>query len=133
MGYGQDSNFDKQMIMKFVLTAFHGACVKDVENEFGDLERCVCIPLDRNDLRVGETGKVSCYAFVVPCRNANRFGWTSYIKHKVSNRFVEKCKDLGFSPPYLGNLRPSNYVSYAKNYNAAYKADKVKIKDFEDE
>lgn len=123
--------FEGQMVMKFVLTAFQGAQVKDIENENGDLEKCVCIPLDRNDLREGNTGKVSCYAFIVPTRNANRYGWTNYIKHKVSPTFAAKMKGLGFSIPYLGNAKPSNYVYYNNNYNKAVEGGKVKAEDYD--
>lgn len=133
MAWNKDNEIPDQAVMKLVLTSFLGAQVKDVENENGDMERCVCIPIDRNGLRVGQTGKVSCYCFVNKTQNANRYGWSHWAKLKGSPAFVNKLKSLGFSLPYIGNLKPSNYVFYNENYKKTVAANKVKLSDYEDD
>lgn len=118
-------------ILKFVLTSFLGARVQDVPDEEGNEERCVCIPIDRNGLRIGKTGKVSAYAFVVKTRNANMYGWTHYLKLKCNPNFVKKINELGYSAPYLGNIKPDNYVIHKKGYQESLVGQKVKVSDYE--
>ena len=118
-------------IMKIVLTSFMGARVQDVVDEEGNEERCVCIPIDRNGLRVGSTGKVSSYAFVMKTRNANRYGWTHYLKMKCNPNFVKKLNELGYEVPYLGNIKPANFIINKKGYQNTLSGQKVRVKDYE--
>ena len=118
-------------IMKIVLTSFLGARIDTVLDENGNEEKCVCIPLDRNNLHEGKTGKVSAYAFVVKTRNANRFGWTHYLKMKCNPNFAKKTKELGFDIPYLGNVKPAEYIMFRNNYANAVGGQKVRIEDYE--
>lgn len=118
-------------ILKFVLTSFLGARVDTVLDEEGNEEKCVCIPLDRNNLHVGSSGKVAAYAFVVKTRNANKFGWTHYLKMKCNPNFVKRVNDLGYQIPYLGNIKPAEYIVYKKGYNNALSGQKVKVEDYE--
>ena len=118
-------------VMRVELTAFLGARVDTVLDENGNEERCVCIPLDRNNLHEGSTGKVSAYAFVVKTRNANRFGWTHYLKMKCNPNFVKKLNDLGYKVPYLGNIKPAEYIIYKHNYDKAVTGNKVRVEDYE--
>lgn len=118
-------------VLKIVLTSFLGSRVEDVEDCEGNMEKCVCIPIDRNNLNVGQTGKVTAYAFVVKTRNANRFGWTHYLKMKAHPNFVKKVRELGYDVPYLGNIKPAEYISYNKNYRNAVSGGKVKVEEYE--
>lgn len=118
-------------IMKIVLTSFLGARVDTVLDENGNEERCVCIPLDRNNLHEGRTGKVTAYAFVVKTRNANRFGWTHYLKMKCNPNFVKRINEFGFQVPYLGNIKPAEYMLYGNNYSSNNIGQKVKVEDYE--
>lgn len=130
-----NSNDKKTMpdyaVMKFVLTSFFGAHIEDVMNEYGDMEKCVCIPLDRNELRVGSTGKVNAYAFVVKTMNANQYGWTHFLRLKSSPGFSQKMKDLGYKMPYIGNLKPSNRIAYKDEYKKAFVPKNLKWEDIE--
>lgn len=52
-------------ILRVVLTAFYGASVQEVDNENGDKELSVCIPIDRNNLKINPKNKnVSAYFFM---------------------------------------------------------------------
>lgn len=118
-------------ILKIVLTSFLGARVDTVLDEDGNEEKCICIPLDRNNLREGSTGKVSAYAFVMKTRNANRYGWTHYLKLKSHPSFVKKINELGYEVPYLGNIKPASFIVHKKSYQNALSGQKVKVKDYE--
>jgi hypothetical protein len=121
----------KHSVLKFVLTAFFGARIEDVLDENGNMEKCVCIPIDRNNLYVCDNGKVSAYAFVNKTRNANMHGWTHYLRMKCQPDFVKKITSLGYEVPYLGNLKPANYVIHKGNYENTVEGKKVKVEDYE--
>ncbi len=114
-------------ILKFVLTNFHGSQIKMVENENGDLEECVCIPLERNDLKKNKKNQVTAYAFMTKAIFSNAWGWTHYLKQKVNPNFLKKMGSLGISCAYLGNAKDSNYVVYSNEYKDRY----VKVSDYE--
>lgn len=126
-----EEGIGKHSILKFVLTSFFGARLEDVPDENGNMEKCVCIPIDRNNLYVCDNGKVSAYAFVNKTRNANMHGWTHYLRMKCQPKFVKKITELGYEVPYLGNLKPANYVIYKGNYENTVEGKKVKVEDYE--
>lgn len=126
-----DEAIGKHSILKFVLTAFFGARLEDVPDENGNMEKCVCIPIDRNNLYVCDNGKVSAYAFVNKTRNANMHGWTHYLRMKCQPNFAKKMIELGYEVPYLGNLKPANYIIHKGNYENTVEGKKVKVDDYE--
>jgi hypothetical protein len=121
----------RHSVLKFVLTAFFGARIEEVPDEEGNMEKCVCIPIERNNLYVCNNGKVSAYAFVNKTRNANVNGWTHYLKMKCNPEFVRKITSLGYEVPYIGNLKPSNYIIHKNNYEKNVEGKKVRIEDYE--
>lgn len=107
-------------IVKFVLTNFFGASVKMVENEDGELEECVCIPLERNDLKKSNKGRVSAYFFMTKTQVANMYGWTHYLKQKVNPAFLRKINKMGYSMFYAGNAKDGNYIVHKNNYQQKF-------------
>lgn len=119
-------------VLRFVLTAFFGAQVKDVENEYGDMEKCVCIPLDRNGLRETDKGTVSAYAYVNRSSVQSSVGWTHYLRPKVNKEWAKKMRDLGYEMPYIGSMKPSVPTFVHSGYvHPADMAKKVKVEDVE--
>lgn len=118
-------------VLKFTLTNFFGAHIEDVMNEDGVMEKCVCIPIDRNNLRVGKGNKVNAYAFVNRSFVATADNWSHYLQLKSTADFARKMNGLGYKMPYLGNLKPANYVIYKNNYQERVKGSNVKIEDYE--
>lgn len=114
-------------ILKINLTNFHGSRIAMVENENGDLEECVCIPLERNDLKKNRKNQVNAYAFMTKAIFSNSWGWTHYLKAKVNPNFLKKQDSLGLRNCYLGNAKDSNYVVYKKEYKQNF----VKVNDYE--
>lgn len=104
-------------VLKIVLTKFIGAQIKDVENEEGVLEECVCIPLKRNNLKKNPKNHVCTYLFMNKTAKVNQYGWTHYMKMKVDPVFLAKMKDLGIENPFIGNAKQKNYIQYHDAYN----------------
>lgn len=114
-------------VIKLCLTKFLGARVADVENENGDIETCVCIPMDRNNLKKNPNGHVSVYMFMMKTNKANVFGWTHFLKMKLDPTFIRRINDLGIENPFLGNAKLKSYVAFKE----AYEKQLVKAKDYE--
>jgi hypothetical protein len=108
-------------IVRVVLTAFYGASLQDVENENGDLERCVCIPIDRNNLKLNpKNNNVSAYFFMNQSSSPNQYGWTHYLKFKLDPNFLKQINELGLENKYCGNAKKGNYIVYKNEYKAKY-------------
>lgn len=118
-------------ILKFTLTNFFGAHISDVQSPDGDIERCVCIPIDKNDLVVSRNNRVNSYAFVNRSFVATKDNWSHYLQMKSSSSFANKQKSLGYKMPYLGNLKPYNVIFNKESYLEKIKGKKVKVKDYE--
>jgi hypothetical protein len=114
-------------IVRLVLTRFFGAQVKLIENENGEMEECVCIPLERNDLKKSDRGNVSAYFFMTKTRVANMYGWTHYLRQKVNPMFLKKINEMGFQMFYAGNAKDGNYIVHKNNYQQKF----VKIEEDE--
>lgn len=114
-------------IIKLILTSFWGARVQHTENEDGDLEECICIPLERNNLKKNTKGQVTSYFFMSQSQVSNMYGWTHYLKPKLDPIFLKKQNDLGYKNFYAGNAKKSNYVVYKKEYQQKL----VKANDYE--
>ena len=114
-------------VLKLSLTKFLGARVCDVENENGEMEQCVCIPLDRNNLKKNPNGHVSVYLFMAKTLTANLYGWTHYLKMKLDPNFIKKINELGLDNPFLGNAKLKSYVAFKDAYDKKF----VKSSDYE--
>lgn len=114
-------------VLKLSLTKFLGARVCDVENELGEMEQCVCIPLDRNNLKKNPNGHVSVYLFMAKTFASNMYGWTHYLKMKLDPNFIKKINELGLDNPFLGNAKLKSYVAFKDAYDNKF----VKASDYE--
>ena len=114
-------------VLKLSLTKFLGARVCYVENENGEMEQCVCIPLDRNNLKKNPNGHVSVYLFMAKTLTANLYGWTHYLKMKLDPNFIKKINELGLDNPFLGNAKLKSYVAFKDAYDNKF----VKASDYE--
>lgn len=123
----EDKKRSDNYILKIVLTNFIGARFAQVENENGDLEECVCIPLDRNNLKKNRRNQTTAYAFMTVSNTPNQYGWTHYLKIKQDPNFLKKMYSLGMQSPYIGNAKNGNYIVYKNEYKAKY----VKVEDDE--
>lgn len=118
---------DCNYIVKFVLTNFLHTRIMKVENEDGELEECVCIPIDRNNLKKNRKNQVSAYAFMNETKTANMYGWTHYLQMKSDPNFLKKINSQGYKNVYLGNAKNGNYIIYKNEYQQKL----VSAKDYE--
>lgn len=116
-----------QYVVRITLTRFIGARVMDVENEFGDMETCVCIPLNRNNLKRHPNGNVSAYFFMVRQMKSNIYGWTHWLKMKLDPNFIKKINEMGIENPFIGNAKAKSYIAFKD----AYDKKLVKESDYE--
>lgn len=116
-------------IAKLTLTNFVDARVITTYDDDNNLEEGVFIPLDKNNLHKSPKGSVSAYAFVTRANFPSYDGWTHYLKQKVHPSFLSKLHALGMTPPYLGNLKDTNYIVYKNSYKDKF----VKASDYGDE
>lgn len=114
-------------IVRVILTRFFGARIVEMENEMGDIEPHVCIPMLRNNLKEGFKGSVSAYFFMTKSTIPDEYGWTHYLKPKVSTEHLRKMDELGYKTPYIGNAKEQNYIMFKNEYKQAF----VKAKYYE--
>lgn len=107
--------------MRFNLTAFIGSRVIEAEDQDGNIERGVFIPIDVNCLYEDpKTHHVLCEAFVTAKQTFSSDGKTHYIKQKVSTNHVRRIEELGYKVPALGHMwlntkyRPSYQTQYTE-------------------
>lgn len=132
--YGEfNPDLPSQAFADIVLTRFFGAHVEDVMNEFGDMEKCVCIPIDRNALWQAKDQSWRCNVFVNKKLAADPYGFTHYMRLKASREFVRKTTELGYKMPYIGNIRPARYIINKNNYSARLGEQRVKVDDDDEE
>lgn len=118
---------DENGIAKIVLTNFMGARIMQAYDENDQLEEGVFIPLEKNGIKKGRTGKVCCYAFVTKTNYPSLGGWTHFLRLKVSPEYLRKLNSLGYETPYIGNFKNHNYVVFKNSYQQKL----VKAKDYE--
>lgn len=103
--------------LRFNLTAFIGSRVIETEDQDGNIERGVFIPIERNALYEDyRTKHVLCEAFV-NSREMNAYDTkTHYIKQKTSLAHVAKINEQGYKIPTLGSLWLN--VRYAPSFQS---------------
>lgn len=104
--------------MRFNFTGFIGSRVIEAEDQDGNLERGVFIPIERNALYEDpKTKHVMCEAFVNSREITAYDAKTHYIKQKTSVAHVAKINEQGYKIPTLGSLWLN--VRYAPSFQSA--------------
>lgn len=110
------------------LTKFFDAEVIERENDEGNLEKGVFIPLDKNDLKVWK-GHVYSTFFINKCYHPKNPRATHYMTLYASKRFVQKMNSLGRKMPFMGTV----YDSYHRVTKNIPETQYVKMSDYEQE
>ena len=113
----------------FKMTNFIDARVKELEDNDGNKEMCVVIPLEKNGLKVEKSGHVYCKLFVNEKTFESGDNNSHYMRLKTNYKHVEKMDSLGYKTPYLGTMRPSFYAGKYQS-DARYGYNK-KVKNLE--
>lgn len=86
------------------LTHFLGAYIKEMENEGGNIEKYVCIPMNRNNINVFKSD-----AYVNLTMNEKNTamdnGWTHSISVYMPKDVIEKLSLMGYKPPFIGKAK----------------------------
>ena len=115
-----------QYTLSIILTKFFDAEVIEREDDYGNIEKGVFIPLDRNDLKLWN-GHVYATFFVNKSYHPKNPRATHYLTLYASKRFVKKMNDLGRKMPFMGYLFDS-YHRVTKNIPTT---EYVKVSDYE--
>lgn len=114
--------------LKLKLTNYINARIVEIENDDGIMEKGVFIPIDINGLYVTKDKSVYSTAFATQKTVMGTHISTHYIRHKMTKEQVEKLKEYGYTPPYIGNLRRDYNVYDFQKTNDTKKDNKVSIR-----
>ena len=93
----------------FKLTNFIDARVEEIEDANGTLEKCVVIPIDKNNLYTTKWNNVFCACFVNEADGDIGYDATHNVVQKLSYPALEKITSLGYKVPHLGIMRKNKY------------------------
>lgn len=108
------------------LTNFIDARVMELEDNDGNFEQCVVIPIEKNALRVTDKNNVYCDMFVNSKTYDTGDNLTHFFKLKTTHEHVAKLDELGYKTPYLGGMAISKYDYQFKKYDYSKIGKKVK-------
>lgn len=114
-----------ELVMK--ISNFIDTRIMDLEDNDGNTEKCLVIPLEKNGMNVSSNNHVYCKFFV----NERTYGEgkaTHYLRVKLSKKVVAKLEALGYKTPYMGLMFRSIFkTSYQDpNYYRNNSIDRVK-------
>lgn len=95
--------------MSFKLTNFFGSRVERLENEDGDVEECVVIPLKRNGLKVSEANNAVYVNAFVTAKSMKHDKKTHYITQYCVKDHLANLRELGYESPRLGYMESSTF------------------------
>lgn len=101
MGY---RNRKTNSFIKLYLTDFIGAHTSDVYGPDGNLEKCICIPIDKNMINMYE-GSGYIYVRAMRCKKKIKGGWTHFLSPRIPIEEIKKLYVQGFNPPYVGWMK----------------------------
>ena len=96
--------------MRIMLTDFLRARIQEVENEYGELEKCVCIPIEDNGIYVTKGNSAIVDIEMIQTNIKSRFGWTHGVRQVPYSSLLDVYKSHGVSLPFIGSGKKlSNY------------------------
>ena len=113
-------------LAKFKLSNYINSRVVEIENDDDVMEKGIFIPIEINGLTLTPRNQVISHLFVNEKLHDTGDGYSHYIKMKTNRKHVEELDRMGYSVPYVGGMKSSEYVTqYHKNmYN--YNPTRVK-------
>lgn len=108
----------------FYLSNFFGAREIVCENEYGEQELCLAIPIERNGLVQGTTGKWMTFGFVQEI-DEPKSGFTHYVKQKTNPAHMRWMASQGLEPPMIGRLKPTKFYHRKKVRPTGTRVEKI--------
>ena len=118
-------------LVKLKLSDFIDSRVIEVENDDGVKEKGIFIPVEINDLFITKRNTVIAWMFATRKFYEPIDGLTHYLKLKTSREHLQKLRDLGYEPPYLGGMKPSYIITDYQARKISREPKKVKIGEYE--
>lgn len=111
----------------FYLSNFLGSREALVEDENGELELCICIPIERNGLvRSHYSDGIMTYGFVQEMDYPTG-GFSHWIRQKTNPSHYSELQSKGMSAPIIGKMKPTNFYhrkpSHVPRVNKVTKID----------
>jgi len=114
-------------VAKIKLSNFLGSKVVDLENdETGELEKGIFIPIELNSLFLTPRNQVIAWAFVNEKLHDTGDGFSHYLKMKTDKHHVELLDKLGYKAPYLGSMKTSTFYTQNQAKYENMNSDRVK-------
>ena len=103
--------------MTFYLSNFVGSRVVSQEDEYGNEELGVFIPIERNGFVRTNDGRWLTWGLVQEL-DIPSFGFTHRVMHKTNPSHVRKLHEQGIGVPWIARMKPTKfYHRKAKNIN----------------
>ena len=126
-----DLNNIHNYLIKLKLSDYINSRVIEVENDDGEKEKGIFIPLDINNLFVTVRNTVISWVFATQKMYDPIDNMSHYLKMKVDKSHKDKLKQLGYDPPYLGGMKETRIMTDYQIQKAKQKAKMVEISDYE--
>ena len=91
------------------LSNFIDSRLQELEDNDGNMEMCLVIPIEKNSLDITKHNDVFCSMFVNEKTYETKDGYAYYFKQKTNSNHVAKLDSLGYKTPYLGYMTLSKY------------------------
>lgn len=108
----------------FYLSHFFGVREIVCENEYGEEELCIAIPVERNGLVKGMTGKWTTFGFVQEI-DEPKSGFTHYVKQKTNPAHMRWMEKEGLEPPMIGRLKPTKFYHRKRVRPSSTRVEKI--------
>jgi hypothetical protein len=109
----------------FYLSNFFGAREVVCEDENGEKELCIAIPIERNGLVKATTGNGGwmTFGFVQELDNPNG-AFTHWIRQKTNPAHYADLQRRGLNAPIIGRLKPTKFY-HSKRRNIGCRVEKI--------
>ena len=109
----------------FYLSSFLGAREVICEDENGEEELCLAIPIERNGLVKATQGNGGwmTFGFMQELDNPNS-AFTHYIKQKTNPAHLRWLESQGLEPPFIARLKPTKFY-HRKRRNIGCRVEKI--------
>lgn len=117
-------------LAKIKLSNYINSRVIEVENDDGEREKGIFIPIDINGLFLTPRNQVISWMFVNEKLNETGDGFSHYLKMKTNSKHLDYINALGYTTPYIGVMRS---CSFSTKYHDTYsKMKSSKVKNIDD-
>ena len=108
----------------FYLSHFIGAREVVCEDENGEQELCLAIPIERTGLVSSREGRWMTFGFVQELDNPNG-AFTHYVKQKTNPAHLRWLESQGLEPPMIGRLKPTKFYHRKRVGPTGVRVDKI--------